>query len=68
MEKTKDSRGGFGFKMLALQAIFCIIVLLTVIITKFLFKSTFNSLKKLYKNNLTQTTSVSEVLEENDEN
>lgn len=68
MEKTKDTHSGFWFKMIVTEALFCIIVLLAVVTTKFFFKSTFNSLKKWYKNSLVPTTTVSEVLEEENEN
>ena len=68
MENTKAAPINLWFRMIVLQAIFCIIVLLAVLVTKFCFKPTFKRLEKWYKNNMTQTTSVSEVLEKNHEN
>lgn len=51
------------YKNLIIEGVFVLIVVLTVLFTKYFAKDTFLELQKFYKDNLTSDTEISEVID-----
>lgn len=64
--ETKEQSGYF-IKIIILQCIFTVIILSSVLVVKYFFKSTYTEFKEWYTDNIAVDTDIYEVLGEVDE-